>query len=191
MNRFVFAITLAALVGPERAARAHAPKRLDPNLPTVIEDATVSYALFGIFETGDEVFTVKLEHAERFAAPVEIFVPRRDELRTHRPMYAVVGVGLPEPTSEERALLPADLPAGWGAVVERHDVRPRPVFFESFMRRFYWSSGNLAVVFPAGASEIWMWSPDRTTGKFGLGFGIEEGGEGYFEVFNDWAFYAY
>jgi hypothetical protein len=186
-----YALAVALLLGPERAAEGHAPKRLDPRVPTVIDDATVSYALFGIFETGDEVFTVKLEHAERFAAPVEIFVPRREELRSHRPMYAVVGLGLPPPTDQERALLPVELPDGWGAVVELHDAAQRPVFFESFMRRFYWTSGNLAIVFPAGPSEIWMWSPRRTRGKFGLGFGVEEGGEGYFEVFNDWAFYAY
>lgn len=69
-------------------------------------------------------------------------------------------------------------------------MSPRPVIFESFTRRFFWSSSPLAIVFPAGAAEIWVWSPEATTGKFVLGLGVEEGG-GYFSVFSDWSLYAY
>ena len=93
-------------------------------------------------------------------------------------------------TADELAALPAPLPAGWGAEVELNQIAPRPVFFESVMRRFYWTSESLAVVFPAGPSEIWVWSPARTTGKFGLGFGVEEGG-GYLAALDDWSLYAY
>ena len=181
---------LLLIVGASLSALAHTPGKLLASTPYVVERPADSYALFGVFKTGRERFVAKLTHAERFAAPVEIFVPHIDELRTHRPVYAVVGPGLPAPNATELALLPAPLPNGWGAVVETNQVSPRPVLFESVMRRFYWTSESLAIVFPKGASEIWVWSPAQTTGKFGLGFGVEEGG-GYMAALKDWVLYAY
>lgn len=178
------------LLQPEQIADAHTPGKLLASTPYEVQHPADSYALFGVFHTGAERFVVKLSHPTRFAAPVELLVPHVDELRDHRPAYAVVGPGLPSPTAEELAALPAPLPAGWGAEVELNQVAPRPVLFESIMRRFYWTSEPLAVVFPAGASEIWVWSPAQTTGKFGLGFGVEEGG-GYLAALDDWSLYAY
>ena len=183
-------IAALVLLGPDRAAEAHTPGKLLTERPYQVTRPDDSYALFGVFRTGHERFVVQLTHAERFAAPVEIFVPHVDELRAHRPAYAVVGPGLPTPDAVELAALPAPLPAGWGAVVELDQVSPRPVFFESVMRRFYWTSESLAIVFPQGPSEIWVWSPAHTTGKFGLGFGVEEGG-GYMAALSDWSLYAY
>jgi hypothetical protein len=178
------------LLSPARVAEAHTPGKLLAATPYDVQNPADSYALFGVFETGAERFVIRLTHPTRFAAPVEIFVPHIDELKGHRPAYAVVGPGLPIPTAEELAALPAPLPAGWGAEVELNARSPRAVLFESIMRRFYWTSEPLAVVFPAGASEIWVWSPAGTTGKFGLGFGVEEGG-GYWAALSDWGLYAY
>lgn len=169
---------------------AHAPGRLEPGERFVLEKPTLSYAVFGEFLTGEEVFVVEVTHASRFGAPVEIFVPHQERWRTHRPAWALIGPGLPQPTAEELAALPSPLPAGLGAVVDLNAVEPRPVFFENVMRRFFWTSGPLAVVFPKGTSEVWLWSPAKTTGKFGFGYGVEEGG-GYMKALEDWSFYAY
>ncbi|MBP9087657.1 MAG: hypothetical protein KBG15_16160 [Kofleriaceae bacterium] len=172
------------------SSMAHTPGRLRSNAPFVVANPQDSYALFGVFYAGDEVFVAQLRHATRFAAPVEMLVPHTDALKAHRPAYAVVGIGLPMPTADERALLPKPLPNGWGAVIEFNDISPRPALFESVMRRFYCSSEPLAVIFPQGDSEIWIWSPAKTKGKFGLGFGVEEGG-GYLAALKDWSLYAY
>lgn len=171
-------------------APAHAPGRLRPDEVFVLEKPTISYALFGEFLTGDERFVLQVTHDVRFAAPVEVLVPHQENLREHRPAWAVVGAGLPAPSAEELAVLPAPLPQGWGAVVDLNQVTPRPALFESVMRRFFWTSRPLAVVFPKGESEVWIWCPGKTRGKFGLGYGVEEGG-GYMEAFDDWSFYAY
>ena len=172
-------------------ARAHSPSVLSPGAPTVIEDTSISYALYGVFETGDEVFRVKLSFPEDFALPVEVFVPHRDELKEHRPAFALVGPGLLfEPMAEERAALPLPLPAGAGAYVDLNRVSPRPVFYETFTRRFFWSTGAVALVVPKGDYELWMWSPNKTRGKFGIGFGVEEGGD-FSRAFEDWSVYAY
>lgn len=181
----VAAVLLVAL-----AAWAHTPGHLYADRPFVVARPEFSQALFGIFETGDEWFVVQYHYATRFAQPVEVLVPHAHGLRNHRPAWAVVGPGLPAPSDEERAALPCPLPQGWGAVVDLNTVDPRPAVFESVMRRFYWSSGPLAVIFPEGDSELWVWSPSRTTGKFGLGVGVEEGG-GYLEALSEWGFYAY
>ncbi len=185
------AFTLALiLLGATATAEAHTPGKLLASTPYVVAGLTDSHALYGVFRTGSERFVVQFTYATRFAQPVELLVPHVDDLRDHRPAYAVVGPGLAAPSATERAALPAPLPAGWGAVVELDRVTPRPVLFESIMRRFYWTSELLAIVFPRGASEIWVWAPAHTTGKFALGFGVEEGG-GYLSVFDDWGLYAY
>lgn len=182
---------LAALsVLAAAAAVAHTPGRLAPDAPWPVQHPEVSYAVYGEFVTGEERFVLQLRFEERFAAPVEVFVPHQGALEDHRPAWALVGPGLPPPSDEERAALPAALPDGWGAVVDLNTVSPRPVFYEFVMRRFYWTSGAMAVVFPAGDSELWVFSPRNTTGKFGLGFGVEEGG-GYLAALRDWCFYAY
>ena len=169
---------------------AHAPGHLRTTEPFVIEKPAISYALFGEFVTGEEVFVLEVKHATRFGAPVEIFVPHQRGLEEHRPAWALVGPALPVPSAEELAALPSPLPLGFGAVLELNQERPRAVFFESVMRRFFWSSGPLAVVFPQGESALWIWCPAKSTGKFGLGYGVEEGG-GYMEALKDWSFYAY
>lgn len=181
-------LTLAVLVA--WPGLAHAPGRLRADSPFVFERPEISYAAFGEFVTGDERFVITLTHQTRFAAPVEVLVPHQQNLAEHRPAWAVVGPGLPAPSAEELAALPMPLPAGAGAVVELNQVRPRPALYENVMRRFFWTSGPLAVVFPAGPSELWIWSPGRTRGEFGIGYGVEEGG-GYLEAFEDWSFYAY
>lgn len=169
---------------------AHTPGRLEADEVFVVERPEVSAAIFGVFVTGEERFVLRFTHATRFAAPIEVLVPHEERLRAHRPAWALVGPGLPAPTAEERAALPAPLPDGFGAVVELNDATPRRVLWESIMRRFFWTSGALAVVLPRGDSELWVWSPGKTTGKFGIGYGVEEGG-GYGKALEDWSFYAY
>jgi hypothetical protein len=182
-------LTAVALLLPA-LAQAHTPAHILPTTPFVVTTPKVSHALYGEFVTGAEVFVVKLSLDERFAVPVELFVPHEQRLRDHRPAWALVGPGLPAPNAEELAALPTPLPAGWGAIVDLNTVTPRPAFYEFVLRRFYWSSGALNVVLPVGPSELWIFCPARTTGKFGVGIGTEEGG-GYLAAFADWSFYAY
>jgi hypothetical protein len=171
-------------------ARAHTPGHVTTNGPFVVTNPKISWGIYGEFVTGTEHFIITLELDERFAAPVEVFVPHEAALKNHRPAWALVGPGLPAPSAEELAALPAPLPEGFGAIVDLNTVDPRPAFYEFVLRRFYWSSGAMNVVMPIGKSELWVWSPAHTRGKFGLGYGVEEGG-GYTAAFADWAFYAY
>ncbi len=182
-------LMLVLLLGPA-LVWAHTPGRLDPNTPFVPKDPKDSHALYGEFVSGGERFVIKLALEEPYAVPVEVFVPKQSGNEEHRPAWALVGPGLPAPTDEERAALPAPLPDGWGAIVDLDTVSPRPIFYEFVMRRFYWTSGAMNVVLPEGDSEFWVFSPRKTKGKFGLGFGVEEGG-GYLDALKDWSFYAY
>jgi hypothetical protein len=171
-------------------ALAHVPWRLEADRPVAIATPELSGEAMAVFVTGEEVFVATFTYARPFGAPVEVLVPREAALAEHRPAWALVGPGLPLPTDAERAVLPRPLPDGFGAIVELNEETPREALFESVMRRFYWTSRPLAVVFPAGTSEVWVWSPAKTTGKFGLAFGVEEGGD-YLAIFDDWSLYAY
>ena len=185
-----FWLTLAVALSVASPSLAHAPGKLDANAAFVVSNPKISLALFGLFVTGAERFVIRLSFDERFATTAEMLVPHQAPLRDHRPAFAVVGPGLPPPNAAELAALPEPLPAGFGAIVELNDQSPRVALFESIMRRVYWTSGALAVVFPKGDLEIWVWSPAGTKGKFCLGYGIEEGG-GYMAAFEDWSFYEY
>ncbi|TNE85255.1 MAG: hypothetical protein EP330_26370 [Deltaproteobacteria bacterium] len=158
-----------------------------------ITDATISWLIPGTFETGDEVFVVELVMPTDFALPFEVLVEKRPRLADHRPMYAVVGPGLPTPTADELAVLPYPLPDGWGVYLDQNDLPERIVYFEQVMRRNMWTSGTTALPLQRGPNEVWIWSPDGTTGDFQLGFGVEEdfSDGGFGAVFADWGTYAY
>src|SRR5690606_20423797 len=145
----LFLVLVCALL--PLTVRGHSPGALDAHRPHHVHDASISHALYGIFETGDEVFVVQVEFEEDFAFPVELFVPHRDELREHRPAFALVGPGLPQPSEEARRALPRPLPEGAGAFIDLNRVTPRPAFYESHTRRFFWSSGPVALVVRKGS----------------------------------------
>lgn len=171
-------------------APAHQPAEVVSDFD--VPNPTISYAVNGRFTTGDEVFTLHMEMERGFALPFELLIEKRSSNEDHRPMYAVVGPGLPPPTDELRALLPRELPDGVGVFIDRNDDPERLVIFESVMRRYYWSSDTTALALDPGAHEVWVWSPEGTTGDFVIGLGVEEDfSEGTGGLFANWRTYAY
>ncbi len=171
-------------------AWGHQPARLVTDYD--VENPYISYAVNGSFVTGDETFVVHLTYDRGFALPLELLTEKRRGLEGHRPMYAVVGPGLPPPTAEELAMLPAALDDGQGVFVDRNADAERLVVFESVMRRYYWSTGATALALDPGDYQVWVWSPEGTTGDFVLGLGVEEDFSGGFGgLFEDWGIYAY
>jgi len=179
-----------SLFGVVGQASAHEPNTIRASEPFTVEKPDISYALYGTFETGDEVFEVRLSFEEAYALPFELLVPHKSKWQGPRPMFAVVGPGLPEPTEAERALLPRDVPEGAGVYVELNDDAQRHVIFESFTRRVFWSSSPIALRLLEGDYTVWIWSPEGTAGDLVLSFGVEEGGD-FFKVFDNWSQYAY
>lgn len=157
-----------------------------------VENPYISYAVNGSFTSGEEVFVIHLTYDRAFALPFELLTEKRSEFEGHRPMYAVVGPNLPAPTDEELALLPEALEEGQGVFVDQNADTDRLVIFESVMRRFYWSTEATALALDPGDYEVWIWSPEGTTGDFVLGLGVEEDFSGGFGgLFEDWGTYAY
>jgi hypothetical protein len=171
----------------------HGPLFLEDEV-LAVDEPTLSQVIAGVFETGDEVFSIHLDFVdEGFAFPLELLVPHQPALAGHRPAFAVIGPGLPPPTDAERARIPGDIPDGAGVVVEDNAVDPRPVLFEGFMRRVYWTSRAIAVAVDAGPTEVRVWSPGRTTGKFAVGLGVEEdfGPQTFPPLLEHWSDFAY
>lgn len=187
-------ILLAIVVGAVLSASAvWAHQALTVTDEIIVDDPDLSHAVYGTFETGAEVFVIKMTFPEPFVLPFEILVEHRGNLENHRPNYAVVGPGLPAPTQQELDILPRALPPGAGVFLERHDVVEREVVFESVMRRTYWSSGPVGLPLLAGDHEIWVFSPSGTKGDFAMGFGVEEDFSdfGCGEITDNWSTYAY
>lgn len=171
-------------------AAAHQPSLMQQELD--VANPYISCAVNGTFASGQEVYTVRLAYERAFALPFELLVEKRSGNQDFRPMYAVVGPGLPQATEEERSLLPRELPDGVGLYLDLNDDEDRRVVFESVMRRVYWSTESVALALPPGAFEVWVWSPDGATGDFVLGFGVEEDfSNGFGGLFADWSAYAY
>jgi hypothetical protein len=165
---------LLVLVGLGLAlvARGHAPGNLADEF--VVPNPETSWALYGSFATGDEVFVVDLDLAQDFATIFEVLVPHRTAWAEFRPRFAVVGPGLPVPDEVERARLPRPLPAGAGAFIEHNDATHRTVYFEGVTRSVMWTTGAIALPLGHGAHQIWIWSPDHASGDFTFGLGVEE-----------------
>lgn len=190
--RWTLGFLLGALfVTRGHVALAHLPNVLEAGELYVVPDPLLSEALYGEFASGEEFFEAKMDLKTPLAIPIEILVPRRDELSEHRPLFAIVGPGLPQPSAEEMALFPHPLPDGAGAVLARYEREDREVLFESFSRRVLWTNGVVAYVMPAGDMRLWVWAPEKTTGKFILGFGVEEGSQDFGNLFSNWGDYAY
>ena len=171
-------------------ATAHQPAAVQQDLE--VADPYISYAVNGTFVTGREVYTVRLAYERGFALPFELLVEKRSGNEAFRPMYAVVGPGLPAATEEERRLLPKAIPDGAGLYLDRNEDAQRLVVFESVMRRVYWSTEAVALALPPGDFEVWVWSPEGDAGDFVLGFGVEEDfSNGFGGLFSEWSTYAY
>lgn len=153
-------------------AVGHSPDSIESEMTP--ENPKKSWALYGEFLTGEEVFTVKLAYDEGFALPLEVLVPQQDVWADHRPVFAVVGPGLPAPTAAVRDLLPKSLPDNVGVYYEPNDQEERATFYEPFLGTDFWTSEPIALTLDAGEHEIWIWSPNETTGRFTFGFGVEE-----------------
>lgn len=179
------------LVLASTAADAHRPGAAEAEV--FVDKPTASWVLAGHFEDGDEVFTVILPFEAPIALPFEIMVPAQARWRDHRPAFAIVGPGLPIPDDATRALLPREVPAGHGVFLERNDRPERDVYFEEVMRRALWTSGTIAIPMSGATHEVWIWSPEGTTGDFQLGFGVEEdfSDGGFGALFQDFDRYAW
>lgn len=171
-------------------AHGHQPATADADVD--IADPYISYAMTGSFDRGDEVFSFRLDYDRGFALPFELLTEKRAGQEEFRPMYAVVGPGLPLPDEATRVALPKSPAEGLGVFLDRNDDPERLVVFESVMRRFYWSSEATALALDPGVYELWVWSPEGDTGDFVLGFGVEEDfSGGYGALFEEWTSYAY
>jgi hypothetical protein len=185
------AIVLLAVLTRGQSAHAHQPTVFRPGTVLVIEDPILSAALYGEFKDPNDVFEAKMTLTKPLAIPLEVLVPKRDALESHRPIFAIVGPGLPAPTDAERALLPRPLPPNTGVIVGSSGAPEREVIFESFTRRVFWTSGPTAYVLPAGEVHLWVFSPGGTRGRFVLGYGVEEGGQDFGNLVSEWDDYAY
>lgn len=185
---FVAFIVLAAL-GLPAGVMGHQPTVAEEDIR--IDKPRISHAIYGEFVDGDEVFTVRLSYEEGWAQPYELLVPHQERWRDHRPHYAVIGPGLPAPTDDEVEQLPVEVPEGAGVYLDRNEGE-RDVFFESFTRRTFWSSGTVALPLDPGEARIVIWSPEGSLGDFVIGFGVEEDfSDGFGDVFANWSTFAY
>jgi hypothetical protein len=179
------------LLGRGDGALAHLPNVLEAGELYTVSDPLLSFALYGDVQSADDFFEVSMDLEKPLAIPIEILVPRVGALANHRPAFAIIGKGLPTPSAEDLAFLPRAPDPGLGAVVVRNDDPDREVIFESFTRRVLLTNGVAAYVLPAGNVRFWIWSPQKTLGRFIFGFGVEEGSQDFGDLFSNWGDYAY
>ena len=176
MFKTFLAVWLAALFLPV-VAGAHAPflesDDFTPSVPFVmagsVEKSIAVYAALVPAQDVD-VYTFTVVEGERVQA--NLLVPQCVEYETFFPAIALVGPGLSEPDED----LPLDLPAGYGAQVQRgFDPAGPDTFYEPFSAKSYYRFPKLIVEDARpGAWQAWVWDPDNASVDYVFAPGFRE-----------------
>lgn len=163
------------------AAAGHVPyleyDDFSPDNPHWIRSVSQSVAVYAWLAVEDgqsddvDVYRFALRRPERVY--VHVLVPVCEAYADFRPAFAVIGPGLPKPTSP----LPIDLPEGHGAVVVEHEAEEtaRQQFYEPFGGKSYFEGPvfDRRVTEP-GDYRVCFWDQSRQGGDYVAVFGYRE-----------------
>jgi hypothetical protein len=158
-------------------AWAHVPylerTDIDPSRPFRVADVEQSIAVYGWLETDSDVDVFTFSVADRADIFLEVIVPVCPGYEAFLPWYALIGPGLPPPLHD----LPVPLPPGYGAIVVPNLApgEPRPVFFEPFGGKSYYSGvQTLDTVTTPGQWTVVAWDPTGARGDYVMTIGARE-----------------
>jgi hypothetical protein len=171
----------AGLLGWSGTAMGHVPylERDDfsDESPHRIRSVSQSVAVYAWLAVDDgqsddvDVYRFALRRPERLY--VHVLVPVCEASAHFHPTFAVVGPGLPEPTTP----LPIDLDEGEGAVVVEHaaDETTRPQFYEPFGGKSYFDGPvfDRRLTRP-GDYRVCFWDREKRGGDYVAVFGYRE-----------------
>lgn len=183
----ILALTVAAAVAAP--ASAHQPyfeeQDLKPDAPWLINDPTISTALYATLESPTDVDYFAFEGQAGQSILLQITIPQIAGQEEFAPTMALLGPGLP--TDSSAADLPGRVarPNDTGALLLPAIPGPAPEFFEPFSRTSYWERQEERVTLPAdGRYVVAVWHQTGQAGRYVFVIGDRErlGGDLAFPV---------
>lgn len=182
-----FALTLALVLTAIAVlpALAHRPyfeeTDIGPDEPWLIEDPTISTALYATLESTSDVDYYTFEGKRGQEALLELTIPKIEGQEEFAPTMALIGPGLPPDDLSEQVVRAE----GAGVLVIPPPDGPAPTFFEPFSRTSYWERQEQRVILPAdGRYVVAVWHPDGQLGRYVFVTGDRErpGGDPTFPI---------
>jgi hypothetical protein len=173
----VLALTIAAAVAAP--ASAHQPyfeeKDLKPDAPWLVNDPTISTALYATLESRTDVDYFAFEGRAGQSILLEMTIPQIEGQDEFSPTMALLGPGLP--TDSPGTDLPRRVarPDDTGALLFPAIPGPAPEFFEPFSRTSYWERQEERVTLPAdGRYVVAVWHQTGQAGRYVFVIGDRE-----------------
>lgn len=165
--RFALTLAVALTAIAVLPALAHRPffeeTDIGPDAPWLIEDPTISTALYATLESNSDVDYYAFEGKRGQEIVLELTIPEIEGQEDFAPTVALMGPGLPSDDLSEQVVRPDEA----GVLVIPPPGGPAPTFFEPFSRTSYWERQEQRVVLPAdGRFVVAVWHPDGQVGRY-------------------------
>lgn len=157
------------------SALAHQPyfeeKDIEAGDPWVIDDPSISTALYATLESRGDVDYFSFEGLAREVILLELTIPQIDGHENFAPSMALMGSGLPDVDLPEQVTVPE----GAGVLVIGPPPGPATTFYEPFSRTSYWERQEQRVTLPEGGQYVVaVWHPDGEVGRYTFVIGEKE-----------------
>lgn len=179
MRRYLplLALTLATMLATTLAAPAlaHQPffeeEDIKADSPWVIEDPTISTAVYATLESATDVDYFAFEGRAGQAILLQIIIPQIEGQEEFAPHMALLGPGLPTAELPERV----ERLDNAGALLLPPPSGPAPTFFEPFSRTSYWERQESRETLPAdGRYVVAVWHEAGQVGRYVFVVGDKE-----------------
>lgn len=169
----VLSLMLSALLSG--SALAHQPYFEDKDIrgdgPWLVDDPTISTAIYATLESRDDVDYFTFEGLEREVILLALTIPQIEGQEDFAPTMALIGPGLPDAQLPNRVIVPA----GAGALYFEPPSGLAPTFYEPFSRTSYWERQEVRVTLPAGGFHVVaVWHPEGEVGRYTFVIGEKE-----------------
>lgn len=167
-------VTVLLLCAVASSAAAHKPVSIGGVFPSheealAVTEIDVSQVIYSPLDEEHRALWVTFEASEETTFAVSLGIPALERLADYRPLLAVVGPGLPEPT------LDVALPANSGGVVFDAATGEPRFFHEPFTGTDSWILLEETVTLPeTGTYYVVAWPPGDQVDKLWIAIGTRE-----------------
>jgi hypothetical protein len=139
--------------------------------PWVIEDPTISTALYATLESPSDVDYYAFEGLEKEVILLEMTIPQIEGQEEFAPSMALIGPGLTDATLPDGVVVPE----GARTLLIEPATGPASTFYEPFSRTSYWERQEQRVTLPAaGRYVVAVWHAEGRVGRYTFVIGEKE-----------------
>ncbi|MCX7904907.1 MAG: hypothetical protein N2486_10420 [Caloramator sp.] len=135
--------------------------------PIVVDEHTISYAIYGSLDRIDDVDFVKFYAKKKEPLFIQMTIPIIKGNEDFSPSFALIGKGI-----KQKDKLPFDIPEGNGSIVIKPS--PKEYFYEKFTQTKYYIRQTIRGEIPEDGEYYVAVFSDGEKGKYALAIGESE-----------------